>query len=135
MTITEFADKNRDKFGIDLNEIMDAYNEYFKESAKVGDGATVCWWSDSKAYTIVKRTAQTLTLRRCKATLSTDFKPNFIPGGFCGTVINQNEQTYSYEEDENGEIITARWSKVKRGFYWNGMYVKAGRSEFYDYNF
>lgn len=107
----------------------------FKETAKVGDGATVVYWTDKHAYTIIARTANTLTLRRCKAILDPDFKPDFIPGGFCGTVINQHEQRYSYEEDENGHIIKAYWSEKNKCFRWDGLYVVPGRHEFYDYNF
>jgi hypothetical protein len=28
------------------------------------------------------------------------FKPDFVPGGFFGRVMNNSEQTYTYEEDE-----------------------------------
>ncbi len=107
----------------------------FKDTAKVGDGATVHYWTDAEAYTIIARTPNTLTLRRCKAILSPDFKPEFIPGGFFGTVINQNEQTYTYEEDENGRIIKAHWSNKYQCFRWDGLRVTKGRHEFYDYNF
>lgn len=107
----------------------------FKDTAKVGDGATVVYWTDRHAYTIIKRTANTLTLRRCKAILSPDFKPDFIPGGFCGTVINQDEQSYTYEEDEKGRVVKAYWSDKYKCFRFGGLRVVPGRHEFYDYNF
>ena len=114
---------------------MDRWHEYFRDNAEVGDGATLCLWSDREAYTIIKRTPQSLTLRRCKATLKPDFKPDFVPGGFCGTVINQYEQDYDYEEDENGRIIKAYWSK-KLGRFRNGSCtVIPGRREYFDFNF
>lgn len=119
----------------DGNLIVRKYNEYVRDNAEVGDGMTLCYWTDKEAYTIIKRTAKTLTLRRCKAKLNPDFKPEFIPGGFVGTVINQHEQTYSYEEDPEGQVITAYWSEKEKGFYWHGLHVIAGRHEFYDYNF
>ena len=117
------------------NLLQDRYNEYFRDYAKAGDGATLNYYTDSKAYTIIKRTAKTLTLQRDKATLNPDFKPDFIPGGFMGTVINQDEQSYTYEPDKNGAVIKAYWSDRKKGFYSDGLYVSAGRHEFYDYNF
>ncbi len=120
----------------DGNLIEEKYGDYFRENAQVGEGATVHLWSDAHAYTIIRRTEKSLTLRRCKATLKKEFKPIFIPGGFAGTVINQYEQDYTYEEDENGEIVQAHWSQKKHGFYVKRcMYVTPGRREFYDYNF
>lgn len=110
-------------------------NEDFKEHAKVGDGATLCYWSDRHAYTIIKRTAQSLTLQQDKATLSPDFTPEFISGGFFAHCINQNEQRYSYEPNPDGQIIKVWWSKKKNGFFWNDLRVIPGRHEFYDYNF
>lgn len=103
---------------------------------KVGDGVTVHYYTDAKAYTVIKRTAQELTLQRDKAILSPDFKPEFIPGGFCGTVINQEEQSYSYEPDKNGRVVKAYWSEAKKAFYVEkSLRVGKGRHEFYDYNF
>ena len=103
---------------------------------KVGDGATVCYWTDMEAGTVISRTAKTLTIQRDKATLSEDFKPDFVPGGFFGTVINQDEQTYTYEPDPQGRIFKAYWSDRKHGFFAQQcLRVVKGRHEFYDYNF
>ena len=137
MTMTEFEDMlaKDGNYCRATHDIVGEYNKYFKENANVGDGATVCYWSDREAYTIIKRTPQTLTLRRCKATLKPEFKPEFVRGGFCGTVINQNEQDYDYSEDENGSVITAHWSNKFGRFRWNSMNIIPGRHEFYDYNF
>lgn len=119
----------------DGNLISQRYSEYFRDHAEPGDGASVCWWSDVKAYTIVKRTPKTLTLRRCKAILSPEFKPDWVVGGFSAIMTNNEDQTYTYEEDPDGEVIKAHWSERKHGFYWHDMRVIAGRHEFYDYNF
>ena len=106
------------------------------EDINVGDGVTVTYWTDANAYTVIKRTAKTLTLQRDKAILDKNFKPDFIPGGFCAHCTNQNEQSYEYEKDENGEIVTAYWSEAKRGFYVDkSLRLIKGRHEFYDYNF
>lgn len=48
-------------------------------TVKVGDGVTINLWSDRHAATVIKVTAKTVTVRRDKATLNPDFKPEFIP--------------------------------------------------------
>lgn len=136
MTIREFAKTVCPEHRFDGNYISEKYAEYFKENATPGDGVTVHYYTDAHAYTIIARTPKTLTLRRDKATLKSSFKPEFIPGGFFGTVINQDEQEYDYEPDENGSIVKAYWSNRKHGFYVHqDLYVTYGRHEFYDYNF
>lgn len=103
---------------------------------QIGDGVTVRLWSDAYAATVIKRTALTVTVRRDKATLDPNFKPEWIAGGFAGHCVNQDEQTYTYEEDPNGEIFTFRWSR-KYGSYGTpgNLRLTKGRREFYDYNF
>lgn len=110
MTFKEFHEAHDWKSRVNGMDIVDAYNLYFRDNAKVGDGATVYLWSDAHAYTIIKRTAKTLTLRRCKATLADDWKPEFIPGGFSVICTNNEDQRWNYEEDEDGEIVKAHWS-------------------------
>lgn len=105
-------------------------------NVKVGDGITIDLYSDSHAYTVIKRTAKTITLQRDKATLDPNFKPEIIVGGFAGHCTNQNEQSYSYKADPNGSIIKLSWSEKMGG--WKTPYNKIarlGRHEFYDYNF
>lgn len=102
---------------------------------EVGDGCTIHYWSDKEAYTVIKRTPKTITIQRDKATLDPSFKPEWIAGGFAGTCINQNEQTYTYERNPEGAIITAHWSEKYGCFKANGCYISNGRHEFYDYNF
>lgn len=103
---------------------------------KVGDGVTLNYYSDREAYTVIARTAKTLTIQRDVAKLDPNFKPVFIPGGFAGTVINQHEQTYAYERNENGSILKCYWSERGQRFFYNGCIgVSKGRHEFYDYNF
>lgn len=105
-------------------------------NAKVGEGATVVFWSDRHAGTIVKVTKASITIQRDKATLDPNFKPEWIVGGFAGHCTNQDEQSYSYERDENGQTYTIRWSK-KYNRYGQPDNIRAikGRYEFYDYNF
>lgn len=120
--------------------------DYCKELVKrierynvnVGDGVTICLYSDKHAGTIIKRTAKTITVQRDKAILDPNFKPEWIEGGFAGHCVNQGEQRYTYERDENGAITTYRWSD-KYGRYCGGgdqsITIINGRHEYYDYNF
>ena len=103
---------------------------------RVGDGVTVNLWSDRYAATVIKVTKSTVTVRRDKGTLDPNFKPEWIPGGFAGHCINQDEQKYSYAPDENGAVYTFRWSnKYQRYGQPGNMTLSKGRHEFYDYNF
>ena len=135
MTFGEFQ-KEFFPDSIDLNEVQDAYTEYFKENVAVGDGVTVCYWTDRNAGTVIKRTAKSLTIQQDKATLVPEFKPNFIVGGFAAHCTNQSEQKYTYAPNPDGRIFKAYWSEKKKGFYADKcLRVIAGRHEFYDYNF
>jgi len=123
---------------------------------KVGDGATLCGWSDRHAYTVIAVTPQSITLQRDKATLLNGFnsgEPDALimtPGGFAGHT--EGTQRYSYEPNPNGEICVARMKKKLRKVWTEGedgkysyvthphfmncsSTVVPGRSENYDYNF
>jgi hypothetical protein len=106
-------------------------------NVKVGDGVTMGLYSDAHAGTIVKVTKTSVTVQRDKATLDPNWKPDFVAGGFAGHCTNQNEQTYTYEQDPNGETVTFRWSKKYNQFRntKRGQKLYKGRREFYDYNF
>lgn len=118
-------------------------------AAALGDGVTVSVWTDCEAYTIIKRTATTMTLQEDKATMSPNFKPEFVAGGFAGHCVNQGDQTYTYEADPAGPTIKVSlrrwtdeegnerrlWKKVGTGKFERGGNVYPGRSKFHDYNF
>ena len=120
---------------MDGNYCAEQYGLYMRDEIAVGDGATVCLWSDRNAYTVIKRTAKTLTLQRDRVTRDPEWKPDYIPGGFSVICLNNSEQRWLYESDPEGKVITAHWSQKKLGFYWQGLHVIPGRCEFYDYNF
>lgn len=105
---------------------------------EVGDGVTLHLWSDAHACTVIAKTKTTITIQRDKALLDPNFKPEWIAGGFAGHCTNQDEQTYTYERDPNGQIYRCRWSE-KYGRFQTGsdgsMKITRGRREFYDYNF
>ena len=105
-------------------------------NAKVGDGATVNLYTDRHAGTIVKVTKSKIAIRRDKAILSPDFKPEWIPGGFAAHCTNQSDQKYTYEPDENGQVTVIYWSKKYNRYGQPGnLTASKGRHEFYDYNF
>ena len=119
--------KQRD---IDLDNL---YRQAHQELA-VGDGVTIHYYSDSEAYTVIKRTPSSITIQRDKARLNPKFEPKFEVGGFAGHCVNQDEQTYTYEQDANGNKLTLRLCKNGR-FMYLGKCISIGRHEYYDYNF
>lgn len=99
----------------------------------VGGGATVCFYTDRQAFTIIRCTDNMIELQRDKITQLT--KTVISVGGFCGHCSNNNQIEYSYEKDANGKKIKAHWSKKKERFIYDGMSVILGKHEFYDFNF
>ena len=112
------------------NLIRQAHSEL-----QVGDGVTLNLYSDSEAYTVIKRTPTTITVQRDKAIKDPRFIPKWIPGGFSAICTNQDEQEYTYERDENGFKQTLHFSKKYGRFMYLGKPISIGRHEFYDYNF
>ena len=135
---------------------MNTITQSIANPYKVGDGVTLCGYSDREAYTVIAVTPKTITIQRDKATLLNGFdsgEPDalqFSPGGFCGHTYGQ--QRYSYERNPNGSIgkchmrkrPTLVWTKGEDGRYSDvptadfrhgSSRVVAGRSEYYDYNF
>lgn len=116
------------------NALANALIRQAHEEIAVGDGVTIRFWSDAHAGTVVKRTKKMIVVRRDKATLSSDYKPEWVVGGFSAVCLNQDEQSYTYEPDENGTEY-----RVYAGrdgiFRYEGKLIRIGRHEFYDYNF
>jgi hypothetical protein len=118
-------------------------------SLNIGDGVSVSVWTDCAAYTIIKKTPTTITLRADKAELLNRDELRFIPGGFLAHCENQADQRYSYEADPQGvevKISLRRWAdeegnerrKWKRSgtrTFEGGGNAYAGRRAFHDFNF
>lgn len=102
---------------------------------EVEDGVTICLYSDRHAATVIRKTKTTITVRRDKAIRDPNFKPEFIPGGFCAHCTNQDEQTYTYERDPQGNVSTFYWSEKFGRWQRESITLMPGRHEFYDYNF
>ena len=111
-------------------------SEFIWPDVKVGDGVTVTLYTDRQAYTVIDRTAKSLTLQRDKAIKDPNFKPEWVTGGFSAICLNSEEQDYTYEPNLDGEIVKAYYSKRKGSFYVD-KYLRCskGRHEYYDYNF
>lgn len=123
------------------SEIDDAKAKIYTEKNReieVGDGVTYCLYSDKYACTVIKRTAKTLTIQRDRAIRDPNFKPEYIPGGFAAHCTNNEDQSYTYERNPNGEIFICHWSE-KRGRFQCGedgsVRIIRGRHEFYDFNY
>lgn len=98
--------------------------------------ANLSGYSDITPYEIISRTKKTITIREMDAELDKEFKPIFIPGGFCGTVVNQSEQKYKYKSNENLETIKAYLRKDGRYHSKYGRHsLSSSPCKFYDYNF
>lgn len=110
------------------------------------DAATVNFYSDRKAATIVQRTDKLIVVREDKATLlngmNSDAADKLIahPGGFCAHVTGA--QRYEYEPNPNGRLYAftlrknGRW--VPKGAKMRGAAYSltiGQRAHHYDFNF
>jgi hypothetical protein len=136
------AKKNTEMVNYMLVELRDMAQEFNEKNltpanVKVGDGVTMHMYSDAHAGTVIKVTKTSVTIQRDDATLSPEFKPEFVVGGFAGHCTNQSDQRYTYEQNKNGSTMTFRWSKKYNRFQdgKTGRSLTKGRREFYDYNF
>lgn len=112
---------------IDINKIQ------------IGDGVTVCSFSDRRAATVISKTAKTFTLQEDTQTLlngPASGEPDALKitvGGFAGNT--QGTQRYNYATNPNGIMHTVRWSVRHAGWRTDNMAVIEGRHGFYDFNF
>ena len=92
-------------------------------------------YSQSYPWVEVKRTAKTVTLARIETEVDPEWKAKieFHPGGFCGHVSNQHEQTWLYA-GLGTETKTIRLTKNgwRSG---SSRFVQDVAQYFYDYNF
>ena len=110
----------------------------FFTSTEVGEGVTYTMYTDRQAYTVISKTksGKTFTCQQDKATIDPDWRPEIVPGGFSGHCTNQETQTYTYEADPEGHVMTARVGR-DGWLRWTGQKRPAmlGRRAFRDYNF
>lgn len=94
-------------------------------------------YSDVNPFEIIRRVSdKTLEVRAMRAERDPSWKPDFVPGGFCGTVVNQRDQQWIISSDSQGAVVRIRLGK-------QGWKDRNGRRyelsdepvKFYDYNF
>jgi len=106
----------------------------------VGDGVTICHYSDRDACTIieVKKNGKQLIVQHDTAIRDPGWKPDFHPGGFCGHTSNNSSQRWLTTRNPSGTTKTANWSEKRQRYFVGGVKgskVGPGRHHFYDYNF
>lgn len=99
--------------------------------------ANYCGYTDVKPFEIIHRVSdKTLDIRAMSAERDPSWKPDFVPGGFCGTVINQHEQRWTIKSDPDGRVVRIRLGK--RGWkdaHGNRYNLSDKPIKFHDYNF
>lgn len=102
----------------------------------LGQGATICHYSDRTACTIVAVSAsgKTIGLQADHAELD-HWKPEMIPGGFVAHCVNNQQQRYRYRPNPDAPVWKARLRKDGRYRTSSGERVIQGRHQFRDYNF
>jgi len=119
------------------------------DNSAIGDGATMCGYSDRQASTIIARTATQITVQRDEATLLNgpgSGEPDALtvtPGGFAAHT--SGTQRWSTKPDANGAIVkysrrvleTGKviWKQVGVATRTPGFVLIEGRHEHYDFNF
>lgn len=128
----------------EINAAADAIS-----ALNIGDGVTVSVWTDRDAYTIIKKTPTTITLRADKAELINRDELRFDVGGFFAHCENPEDQRYSYEADPQGREINIslrrwtdedgnerrKWKRWRTRTFEPGGNAYAGRRAFRDFNF
>lgn len=94
-------------------------------------------YSDITPYEIVRVISEkTIEIRRMKAELNPEWKPEIIPGGFAGTCVNQNSQKWIITSDETARVERARLRKDGDFHSAMGRHVLGEKPvRYYDYNF
>lgn len=102
------------------------------EGLTTGDRVTISGYTDRTVYTIIKRTAKTLTVQECKATaLHTTAELAPQEGGFACHFADQHKQRWKVEDDDAGTVRTIKYGP-KNGWPRD---VNVGDNYFHDYNF
>jgi hypothetical protein len=84
-------------------------------TAKVGDGCTILWYTDTQPATIISRTAKSLTVQVDAHKIESGEWPNF---------------RYSYTPDPEGVVTKFHWSATK-GWQARGTRLLVGDRRYY----
>lgn len=95
-------------------------------------------YSDVDPFEVVRSVSEiTIEVREMDAVRDPDWKPEFIPGGFAGHCINQDEQRWIITSNAANRVIRLR--RDKRGNwkdkYGNRYSLHTKPVKHYDYNF
>lgn len=100
---------------------------------------TELMYSDRHAYVVVDQSAsgRTLTIARIEVKPDPEWKEKmeFYPGGFCGHVANQNQQTWLFDRVNTDNIRKVRKNKKGQWACRGVRFAEDQATEFYDYNF
>lgn len=98
--------------------------EYFTEHS----------YSQSYPWVVVSKTEKTKKLAKVVTTRDPDWKPRFLPGGFCAHCENQSDQTWLFDKVDLTYTRVIRLTK--NGWMSKGVRFTINQAvEFYDYNF
>lgn len=102
----------------------------------IGQGATICHYTDRTACTIVavSKSGKTISIQPDNAELD-NWKPEMIAGGFVGHCTNNGAQRYRYSLNPEAPVWKARLRKNGTYQTTNGERLIKGRHQFHDYNF
>lgn len=107
---------------------MTTFHDFFKpadDDFQVGDGATILHWTDRTAYTVIARTANTMTMQ--------------LDHAFVGQPNGQGDTSRdtNYERFPTGPTVVARKSTRRgvTGWRCQGQTVVAGRHYYRDPSF
>lgn len=91
-------------------------------------------YSDIEPYEIVRVISdKTIEIKAMKAELDPNWKPDFVVGGFAGTVTNNESQRWIITSDPTAEPFRIRLSK--KGWGRGRFFLSLVPRYFYDYNF
>lgn len=94
-------------------------------------------YTDVTPYEIVRRVSdRTLDVRSMSVERDPSWSPEFVPGGFCGTVVNQHSQRWVISSQPEGIVCRIRLGKQGWKDAHGNRYQLADQPvRFYDFNF
>jgi hypothetical protein len=110
---------------------------------QVGNRVHVCFYSDVRPATVIKRTAKRCHIRYDSVAKHPDWSPDITPGGFAGHCVNQDSQRWIITEDPDGRVSqfflhkSGQWRMSFAGSNESGRSARLGPgwANKYDYNF
>lgn len=98
--------------------------------------ANLHMYTDIQPYEIVRLVSVKTMHVRPMIAMQGEWKKKVAPGGFCGHVVNQDDQKWSIVSDPSADTIIIRKQKDGSWKSKNGRHVlSCNPRKFYDYNF